>query len=89
MAVAAILIFLAALVLLVSLLCFSLLTAVLARDLLKDLPKDKRGGSRAAPKEGDEERGRAEEEARRSREMEEGFDNLMRFSVNGKDGFGP
>lgn len=25
---------------------------------------------------------------RRSREMDEGFDNLMRFSVRGMDGFG-
>lgn len=87
MAVAAILIFLAALVLLASLLCFSLLTVVLVRDLFKGLPKGKE--SRAAPEEGDEERARAEEETRRSREMEEGFENLMRFSVNGKDGFGP
>lgn len=30
----------------------------------------------------------AEEEERRSREMTEGFDNLMRFGVNGQDGFG-
>lgn len=30
----------------------------------------------------------AEEEERRSREMAEGFDNLMRFGVNGQDGFG-
>lgn len=29
-----------------------------------------------------------EEELRRSREMEEGVDNLMRFAVNGHDGFG-
>lgn len=28
-----------------------------------------------------------EEETRRSRAMDEGFDNLMRFSVNGSDGF--
>lgn len=28
------------------------------------------------------------EEARRSRSMDEGFDNLMRFSVRGHDGFG-
>ena len=89
MAVAAILILLAALVLLVSLLCFSLLTAVLVRDLINDLPKGKGRESRAAPEEGDEERARAEEETRRSREMEEGFENLMRFSVDGKDGFGP
>ena len=89
MAVAAILIFLAALVLLVSLLCFSLLTAVLARDLLKDLPKGKGEEGRAAPEDGDEEMARAEEEVRRSREIEEGFENLMRFSVQGKDGFGP
>lgn len=29
-----------------------------------------------------------EETARRSREMDEGFDNLMRYSVRGMDGFG-
>ena len=28
------------------------------------------------------------ESARRSREMDEGFDNLMRYSVRGMDGFG-
>ena len=28
------------------------------------------------------------ESMRRSREMDEGFDNLMRYSVNGNDGFG-
>lgn len=28
------------------------------------------------------------EEAQRSREMEEGFTNLMTYSVNGNDGFG-
>lgn len=28
------------------------------------------------------------EEQRRSRAMEEGVENLMRFSVNGQDGFG-
>ena len=28
------------------------------------------------------------EAMRRSREMDEGFDNLMRYSVNGNDGFG-
>jgi hypothetical protein len=28
------------------------------------------------------------EAQRRSREMDEGFDNLMRFSVRGNDGFG-
>lgn len=28
------------------------------------------------------------EAIRRSREMDEGFDNLMRYSVNGNDGFG-
>lgn len=27
------------------------------------------------------------EEERKSKEMEEGFENLMRFSVNGHDGF--
>ena len=30
----------------------------------------------------------AEEEARRGRAMDEGFDNLMRFAVNGQNGFG-
>lgn len=30
----------------------------------------------------------AEEELRRGRAMDEGFDNLMRFAVNGQDGFG-
>ena len=29
-----------------------------------------------------------QEAIRRSREMDEGFDNLMRFSVRGTDGFG-
>ena len=29
-----------------------------------------------------------EEELRRGRAMDEGFDNLMRFAVNGHDGFG-
>lgn len=29
-----------------------------------------------------------EEELRRGRAMDEGVDNLMRFSVNGQDGFG-
>ena len=29
-----------------------------------------------------------EEESRRSRAMDEGFDNLMRYAVNGQDGFG-
>lgn len=29
-----------------------------------------------------------EEELRRGRAMDEGFDNLMRFAVNGQDGFG-
>ena len=29
-----------------------------------------------------------DEEERRSRFMDEGFDNLMRFSVRGNDGFG-
>lgn len=29
-----------------------------------------------------------EDEARKSRAVEEGFENLMRFSVRGKDGFG-
>ena len=28
------------------------------------------------------------EELRRGRAMDEGFDNLMRFAVNGQDGFG-
>lgn len=28
------------------------------------------------------------ESARRSREMDEGFDNLMRYNVRGMDGFG-
>ena len=28
-----------------------------------------------------------EEEERRSRAMDEGFDNMMRYSVNGSDGF--
>ena len=30
----------------------------------------------------------ADEELRRGRAMDEGFDNLMRFAVNGQDGFG-
>lgn len=30
----------------------------------------------------------AADELRRGKEMDEGFDNLMRFSVNGQDGFG-
>ena len=29
-----------------------------------------------------------EEESRRSRAMDEGFDNLMRYAVQGQDGFG-
>jgi hypothetical protein len=29
-----------------------------------------------------------QEAIRRSRAMDEGFDNLMRYSVNGNDGFG-
>ena len=29
-----------------------------------------------------------EEELRRGRAMDEGFDNLLRFAVNGQDGFG-
>jgi hypothetical protein len=33
-------------------------------------------------------RGMEEEELRRSLAMDEGVDNLMRFSVNGHDGFG-
>ena len=89
MAAAVILIFLAALVLLVSLLCFSLLTAVMVRDLYRDLFKGRSREGCDAPEDGAAERAQAEEEMRRSREMEEGFDNLMRFSVNGKDGFGP
>lgn len=37
------------------------------------------------------EKAQAEDDAdaqQRSREMDEGFDNLMRYSVNGNDGFG-
>ena len=30
----------------------------------------------------------AEEDERKSRAMDEGFDNLMRYSVRGQDGFG-
>ena len=36
-----------------------------------------------------EDRHQSLREDRLSREMEEGFENLMRYSVNGKDGFGP
>ena len=43
----------------------------------------------AAKEAGTEERNQALREDRLSREMEEGFENLMRYSVNGKDGFGP
>ena len=47
--------------------------------------KAERKAEEAAP-ERDEKAER--EEAQRSREMEEGFTNLMTYSVNGNDGFG-
>lgn len=46
-------------------------------------PERHRGPEPAAESETDEDK----EERRRSREIDEGIQNLMTFSVNGKDGF--
>lgn len=47
--------------------------------------KAERKAEEAAPERDEKEE---REEAQRSREMEEGFTNLMTYSVNGNDGFG-